>query len=483
MVKGLLLAFTLLVWSGCSTKKNPALVCDNGQCSDPHFPYCDLDGVIGGDPNTCIAVECAAGAFGACDGDNVLTCDGSGTGYNVQHCLNGCSAGAGGCNPCQANMMACGSNGALDACDGSGHNTETQCAAGCDDSPQPHCAYLQPQFLAADICDTPGQAALVITDNHTIDTAVDANCTGGIVPQSGGPGLCVVRLTSMSVASSATLRVIATLTSNEVGNSLDRPVAFVVDQDITIDGTLDASARGQTSGPGGGFSLAGGTDFMGSSIGLGGAGFATAGGNGGSYQADGGAQNGGPQLPNLLTSAIYVGGPQNIGGGGGAVMLVSCRGTVSVAGTISVGGGGGSSGYLVACTPGYGGGAGGSLLIQAMDIKLTGALYANGGGGGAGCVPNTQQTSQQDGQDASLSDTTPALGGTAVTGAGTGGKGGVGTSLPGDGRQAQMNVGHPGGGGGSVGWLETATPTGTAPTLTPAHVSPPLQPNATAATR
>ncbi len=439
--------------------------------------------MLGGEPNTCIAVSCAPGEFGACDGNNALTCDATGTGYGANHCLNGCSADAGGCNPCQPDMKACGAAGVLDACDANGHDTATQCAAGCIEGPDRHCAYLQPRFLPSDICDTPAQSPLMIADNRTIDTAVDANCTGGIVHQSGGPDLCIIRYSSMTVGSAATLRVITMLTGNTTDNANDRPAAFVVDGDLAIEGSLDAAARRETSGPGGGFSFAGGNDFQNASIGLGGAGFATVGGNGGTYAADGGAQNGGPQLPAPLSGAIFAGGGKNDGGGGGAVMLVSCRGTVSVSGTINVGGGGGSSGYLFACTPGYGGGAGGNVLIQGLDINITGALYANGGGGGAGCVPNTQQTGEQDGEDGPLSDTTPAKGGLAVTGAGSGGKGGIGTSLPGDGRSAQVNVGHPGAGGGSVGWLQTLTPAGVTPTLTPSHVSPPLHPNGAAEVR
>jgi hypothetical protein len=40
-----------------------------------------------------------------------------------------------------------------------------------------------------------------------------------------------------------------------------------------------------------------------------------------------------------------------------------------------------------------------------------------------------------------------------------------------------------GGGGGSVGFLQIYTPTGTTPTVTPSHVSPAFQPNGIAETR
>jgi len=477
------LALAVAAVFGC-TKKNPALECSSGQCADPHFPYCDLDGVIDGEPNTCIAVSCAPGEFAACDGDNALTCDTSGTGYGTQHCLNGCSADAAGCNPCTQNTTACGSDGALDSCDANGHDTATPCAAGCLDSPQPHCAYLQPRYLPADICDATVPDALDVGSDRAIDTAMQTNCTGGSLAQSGGADLCVARYSSMSISAGATLHVVSMLSSSGVGNPQNRPIAFVVDGNLTIGGTLDVAATGGTSGPGGGYAMSGDNNLNGGTTGLGGAGFATGGGNGGTYQSDGGAQNAGPQLPNPLTGAVFLGGPKNDGGGGGGVMLVSCRGRVSVSGTISAGGGGGTSGYFFGCNPGLGGGAGGNVVVQAMDGAITGALYANGGGGGAGCVTNTQMVPEQNGEDASLSDTVPAKGGVAATGGGFGGKGGIGTSAPGDGRHGgQVNVAYPGAGGGSVGWLQTLTPATITPTLTPSHASPPLQPNASVSVR
>lgn len=470
----------LLIVAGC-TKKNPALSCVNGQCGDPRFPFCDINGAVGGDPGTCIAVSCTPGAFAACDGDNELVCNSSGTNYEPMHCLSGCSADVAGCKPCLPNMTSCGDHEIV-SCDGSGNEATQMCPGGCVDDPEPHCGYVDPHYLPG-FCDSPATASLQVNANQTIDTAMDADCSGGIAPQANGPGICVARYTTFSIASAAKLSVVNTSQANPTGNVNNRPLAIVVDNDLVIDGTLEAGAHGESSGPGGGYSMAGGNDFNNGTYGLGGAGFATSGGNGGSYQADGGAQNAGPQLPNPLSSAVFLGGAKNLGGGGGGVMLVSCRGAVKIAGTVNVGGGGGPSGYLAFCTPGFGGGAGGDVFIEALAISITGALYANGGGGGAGCVPNTQMAPEEDGQDASLSDVTPALGGLAVTGAGGGGKGGIGTSTPGDGRVGQMNVGHPGGGGGSVGWLQTSTPDGISPTLTPAHVSPPLQPNATSATK
>jgi len=57
----------LLLWLGVAsscTKSNPAAYCTTGTCSDPAYPYCDFDGAIGGEPGTCIAVDCSPGAVG-----------------------------------------------------------------------------------------------------------------------------------------------------------------------------------------------------------------------------------------------------------------------------------------------------------------------------------------------------------------------------------------------------------------------------------
>lgn len=466
-----------IVGSAC-TKTNPVLECDkSGTCTDPRFPFCDATGAVAGDPGKCIAVACTAGTFAACDGDNELVCDAAGTNYEAMHCANGCSATAGGCIPCLPNMQACG-DGMLYSCDTTGSATAVACDVGCVDSPTPHCGAIDPRHLPG-VCDQPAQASRVVGSSTTLDTSIDTNCTA-IVSQTGGPGICVLRYKSFQLASAATLRVSSAPQGGAVNNVKNRPIAIVVDDELIIDGLLDASGGSGVPSPGGGFATSGGTTQAGTN-GLGGAGFATPGGNGGTFQADGGAQNGGPALPNPISTAVFTGGPANIGLGGGAVMLVSCRGDVKVAGTVHVGGGGGPSGYLtgLGCVSGMGGGAGGNVLIEGARVEITGSLYANGGGGGAGCVGNTQATQEQNGEDGPMSDVSPAHGGVAVSGAGAGGKGGLGTSAPGDGRAAQMNVGTPGGGGGSFGWLETSTPAGNAPTLTPAHVSPPLQPNAT----
>src|SRR5690242_14638562 len=95
IMRGLVCAFAL---AACA-KPNPAAHCtDSGTCTDPSFPFCDVDGVIGGEPGTCIAVSCTAGQFAMCDGNNAIVCNANGNNYDTKQCegicdpMNGCAA-------------------------------------------------------------------------------------------------------------------------------------------------------------------------------------------------------------------------------------------------------------------------------------------------------------------------------------------------------------------------------------------------------
>lgn len=469
--------------TACATKKNPALMCPGGQCSDPRFPYCDVDGTVGGTPNACLAVSCTAGGFIACDQDNAIVCSASGSNYESTSCPTGCSADTNGCKPCSANTTTCGS-GELDVCDGSGMLHPQQCAAGCVDTPAPHCAYIEPRYVP-DACDMVAtQPALAITNSGSLDPNLDSNCTGGIVTQTAAPAICVVHYGTIDIAAGATLTVPNTL------DAMGRTIALVADQDLTIEGTLDVSAHGTLSGAGGGFNQSGADGTP--TTAAGGAGGATPGAPGGSTTADGGGSNGGAaqndpgQLAVLLGGAAafqVADGTQIIGGGGGGggVTLISCRGTVNVSGTISAGGGGGIAGASTLLKTGFGGGAGGYVVLQGLGVSVTGSVFANGGGGGGGEQPN--MAAGQAGQDGTLSDVTAARGGFPQGGEGAGGAGGIATLSPTAGKKPTASGAMPGGGGGSVGWFQTYTPQGVSPTLMPAHASPTFRPNGNASTR
>lgn len=451
-----------LVCAASCTKSNPGATCSDGSCTDPAFPYCDSDGSVDGTPGECIAVSCAPGTILTCKGSQAFTCTATGDGYELD-----------------------------------------DCTLGCVDGPAPHCKYLQPTYMP-DVCDTPAQqASISFAGSGTFDPNLDSNCTGGIATQSGGADLCVVRYGTIEIPASSTLMVLG-------GSGSARAIAFVADEGLTVDGFIDVGAHTGINGPGGGTFTSGALPSGGAGVifGGGGAGGSGSGGPGGQHNGsndagglDGGAMNGGVPTMNPGSLAVFVGGasspvpgadnPPNatvtsIGGGGGALELVSCHGAVTISGMVNAGGGGGGAGLMdLVPTGGFGGGAGGNVVIEGPSVIVTGSVFANGGGGGGGAyVESGMSFAGVNGDDASLSDTTPAGGGASQ--GGSGGTGGYVGASAGPGMFSNGNgsgVYAPGGGGGSVGFLQTYTPTGVTPTLTPAHASPAFQPNGTVQTR
>src|SRR4051812_31308145 len=78
VIKWLLLGCVL---STACTKPNPALSCEDGLCSDPTVPFCDVTGAIGGEPNACVHVTCSPSEVAECRGDKALTCNATGDNY------------------------------------------------------------------------------------------------------------------------------------------------------------------------------------------------------------------------------------------------------------------------------------------------------------------------------------------------------------------------------------------------------------------
>lgn len=149
-------------------------------------------------------------------------------------------------------------------------------------------------------------------------------------------------------------------------------------------------------------------------------------------------------------------------------------------GTLEACGGGGDGAYIsLLPIPPHGGGAGGNIVIQGRTVSVTGQVFSNGGGGGGGWL-NTAPGAP--GEDGSLSDVTPARGG-SIVGLGIGGQGGYTAQPPTNGTHPTVGSSAPGAGGGSVGFLQIYTPMGTTPTVTPSHVSPAFQPNGVVETR
>ena len=82
------LGLVVAVLTGACTKPNPQS-CQDGTCTDPAFPFCDVDGALAGEDQTCIAVACTANEFVACRGDRAITCNTTGTDYELELCSGG----------------------------------------------------------------------------------------------------------------------------------------------------------------------------------------------------------------------------------------------------------------------------------------------------------------------------------------------------------------------------------------------------------
>ncbi len=474
-----LLAFVVVVGAAGCTKSNP-ISCVDGYCQDPAFPFCDSDGAIAGDPQTCIAVTCTPNSFAGCRMNQAIVCNAAGGNYDLSHCDNGCDPALG-CvqNSCIANTVSCGQR-VVERCDENGVLHTQACDLSCIETPAPHCAYISPKYLP-DICDIEAvEPARSVTAPETLDTATSSVCNGGVIPQVNAPEICIVRYRTVTVTAAGAMRFVGT-----------RAVAIVADDTLSVNGRLDVSAQGQVGAPGSvrNVNASGGSSAP--AVGGGGAGFSSSGAAGGSTTQPGGATNGGPGFSPLVASSLGGGtiaslnGPRRSdlgGGGGGALTLVSCRGSVNVTGVVEASGGGGLGGRTVLdavgsfIAGGGGGGSGGYVVLQGLHVAVSGAVYANGGSGGCG-KPSTgaQGINGADGR------TSPPAACVASSNEGSGGAGASSAFVPQVG--GASSGGTPGGGGGAMGFFQAHTPIGIIPTLTPANASPPFQQSLNVSTR
>lgn len=331
--------------------------------------------------------------------------------------------------------------------------------------------------------------ALVNTDTGAVTSALGTpiQVASVTVAQPGGPTLRALLARSWTIND---LRIRGTL-----------PVAFVASEEIMIQGVMDASANGDTIGPGalicdsasggggvpgGGFfertppgSSAGYPEFLWIINGFGGGGFGTAGGAGGLTDlafagAAPGVENGNAKLVPLRggcqggggTVSASINPPLHRGGGGGAIQFVSGRSIHLVSGgVVHVGGGGGMSGALghvsdTDTSPVWGpagGGSGGGILLESLNVTIddgAGLLATGGGGGGYGaCIP------EPDGVDATPNASTPS-GGACPVGTNPAAAGGAGATIGTGsvgGSTTAANQGSAGSGGGGLGRIRMNT--------------------------
>src|SRR5262245_22500571 len=194
-------------------------------------------------PDIGIPVSCTPNEFIACEANSARLCNATGDSTVTQDCgAAGCNADARRCNQCVPNAASCSTTGnALDHCGSDGlPGGQEACALGCVAGTAAHCAYLEPRYLR-DVCDAVATLPdFTVTSLVTFDTGIDTSCTGGVVHQDAGRDICVVRYGSIRVTPSGTLGVLGS-----------RALALVADSVLRIEGTLDISANGSRSGPGG----------------------------------------------------------------------------------------------------------------------------------------------------------------------------------------------------------------------------------------
>ena len=189
---------------------------------------------------------------------------------------------------------------------------------------------------------------------------------------------------------------------------------------ITIGGTADVSASGQNAGPGGGAGGAAQGDGMGpgfgkkgtsTSRGGGGAGFITAGADGGTNTSSGGAQTGDPLITSYTTNqGSGGGGGAATGGGGGGTIELTAGGTLTVH-QVSANGASGGGNLLT----GGGGGSGGVIVLRSGAMAtLQGPLQVMHGSGGSGTLA-LGAGDGGDGRDGRIRIDAPAI--TGATGA------------------------------------------------------------------
>lgn len=386
--------------AGC-TKPNPRS-CLDGTCTDPAFPFCDVDGALEGQPNTCIAVECTPLEFAGCRGDLAITCNTAGTDFELVQCERGCEEGTG-CRLCDPNETAC-TNGTVATCDAAGTVVSSQpCPLGCFED-EPRCRDIDPSNGLALFLDGAQVAADVALSNVTIFTdtgeirdagnnLLDVPSTLLAAPAGGAPIRVIVADT---IQLGGTIRVTTATAGFEVSGPA---LAFVANGDVELAGELTFWTDDYRD-----IGTAGGVDIVGCSgefgflsldtdpssqdlfSGSGGGGHATAGGAGGGIEFRLSGGRAGAAAGNATLVPLR-GGCAGGGYGGGGAVQISSRTRIRLApgATINTNGlNGGIDGMGPA--PTYGPGAGGGILLEAPEVVLeAGArLLANGGASPAG---------------------------------------------------------------------------------------------------
>jgi hypothetical protein len=408
--------------------------------------------------------------------------------------------------PCEPSAASCPTGQTCQA-SGDGYVCSTADAggdidAGIDGAP-PDGAFCLGDHLVGSICLSRAPTAPVTLSSATpINSAVIApgGCTE-LRPQAGGPALCIISGTTITVPVSATLRAFSVVTDG--GTTATNPLVLIASQSISIEGAIDVAShvdasiatmpvlgagartavgcaaigvdgtQGRLSGQGDSF---GGGGAAGGSLGsLGGAG-----GFGGSSNN---VAHGNPVAgtdPTLLVGGCPGGrggdgegdgGGGGTGGGGGGAVYLLAGDSIAIAGKINASGAGGGQGKpgMFSAGGGGGGGSGGVIGLEAPRIMLTGTLFANGGGGASGSGGNDVDTGASGSDPTSAAVAAPGAAGN--DGGGAGGAGSVGAGTGAAARNGSMfRESAGGGGGGGAGMIRVF---GVPPSSVTGAISPP----------
>lgn len=379
---------------------------------------------------------------------------------------------------------------------------------GTKDSPDPGSGDTPPCLgnnLLGKLCLSAAPAGPVSLSANINTASTDGNCTE-IHSQPGGPPLCIVAGTTITVPANATLRGIGLIPPGSTASGSNALVLFATES-ITIAGAIDVSSHsgealngatvvgaGARTAPG---CLAVGIDGTNGLTNGNGDDRGGGGGAGGSFGGLGGAGGFGGNSSNASVGhgapvaanapSVLIGGcPGGRGGdgassagtlrgsgaggnAGGAIYLLA-GGTITISGQINASGSGGAGGTRGDLSSGGGGGAGagGMIGLEASSIVITGKVFANGGGGGGG-GGNVSGALGTPGADATMA-TAAAAGGTSADGGGAGGAGSIGATVAVSGQNGSGD--HPqsagGGGGGGAGVIRIY-----GSTTTTGQISPP----------
>jgi hypothetical protein len=387
------------------TKSNPAKHCADGTCTDPNYPFCDVSGAVSGEEGTCVASSCTANAFVECRGDVEVRCNVDGSGYDLTKCERGCDAASEGCHLCDPGETAC-TNGQLAICDAAGSVIDSEeCPLGCFEA-EPRCRGIDPSNGLAQYLDAiPGPPDLDLSSGTwRIDTST------GVIAQDQGESLTVPSFLIEAPTNGAAIRVFvvgnATLGHVIIGPYSSRPaLAIVARGAILVAGSVSVgggalSIPGCNGGDGAVYTRSNHTQCL--VTGSGGGANGTNGGRAGGIDpfdagGAGGVASGTVELVPLrggcegggftVENYPHAGGVQ----GGGALQLSSER-SITISGMIGAGGG-----YVyqpegpTGCGIGtFGGGAGGSILLEAPVVTLDdSAKLLVPGGTGYGTPPNS----------------------------------------------------------------------------------------------